>query len=213
MMEADARADEERRGLAYGVAAAEVTSAAVVAIHLTTASSPGHGGGLALNFAPVVVGIGAGIGAEIAELDPRIPLGFHGAVMGGLSMLAIGAAIDGRDDAEDGLAIGPAALTLAPLGMVGGAILGATIVDDLPESGGFVAAPLAGALVGGITFAVVHFFDDNGPRSTGRLVGFVGAGMLLGTAGSLLFAIPDRAPLPAVSADGRATMITLGGTF
>lgn len=212
-MGSHAHADEQRRGPTYGVAAAEVTGAAVVAIHLTTASSPGSGGGLVLNFAPMVVGIGAGIAAERADLDPRIPLGFHGALMGGLSMLAIGAAIDGRDDADDGVALGPAALTLAPLGMVGGALLGATIVDDLPETGGFLAAPFGGALAGGVTFAIVHFFDDEGPRSTGRLVGFVGGGMLLGTAGSLLFSIPDRTPRPAIVASGRATMITFGGTF
>jgi hypothetical protein len=92
----EARADE--RGVAYGVAGAEIATGGVIAIHAFTASSPGKGIGLAVNFLPVVVGIGTGILGETQDLDPRAPLGFHGAVIGALPLMALGASFDGRDD-------------------------------------------------------------------------------------------------------------------
>ena len=50
------------------------------------------------------------------------------------------------------------------------------------------AAPLLGLAAGGLTFAVVHFLDDEGPKGTGRLLRYAGAGMLLGTVGGYSYA-------------------------
>ena len=74
--------------------AQSLSSRTTIAIHSFTASSPGEGIGLAVNFLPAVVGVGAGLLAERMDLDPRPALGFHGAVIGGLSMLALTACAD-----------------------------------------------------------------------------------------------------------------------
>lgn len=209
--------DDARPGIAYGTAAAELAAGGVIAIHLSTDSSPGRGVGLALNFVPLVAGVGGAILGETMDLDPRPALGMHGALIGGLPLLAIGAAVDGRRDG--GARLGPAALTLGAAGLLAGAYLGATRIETTTENIAVVAAPFAGALGGGLTFAIVHFFDDEG-RSTGRLLRYAGTGMLAGTVGSLIYAWPDRAtsstsmragPLIGRSNDG--TVLSFGGVF
>ena len=214
-----ARAEDKRlSGPSYGVAAAELGIVGTILIHEYTPSSPGEGVGLAVNFLPVVVGFGAGFLAHSEGLDPRYPLAFHGAIAGGLSLLAIGAAIDGRDE-TNGVRFGPAALTLGALGAAAGAYLGATRIDTLGEGAPFLAAPFVCAFGGGLTFAVVHFFDDGGPKSDGRLLKYAGIGMLLGTVGSLAFAFPERGTgasmrvAPAIAHDGRSTVLSFGGRF
>lgn len=182
-----ASADGGLAAASYGAAGAELAAAGTIALHVYTSSSPGEGVGLALNFLPIVVGIGAGVLGEKLDLDPRPPLGMHGAVIGALPLMALGASIDGRD-AESGARFGTVTVLLGALGAVGGAYLASTRVDSLRESGAVIAAPFAGALAGGITFAIVHFFDDEGPSSTGRLLRYAGVGMLLGTAGSFTYA-------------------------
>jgi len=205
----DARADEA--GVAYGFVGAELATGGAIAIHHFTASSPGEGIGLAVNFLPVVVGIGAGLAGEAWDLDARPPLAAHGAVIGALPLLMIGASVDGRG-ARDGVALGPLALTLGALGAAGGAYLGATRVETTGEAIAVGAAPFAGAFVGGLAFAVAHFFDDRGPRSTGRLVRFAGVGMLAGTVGSYAYAFKHRDRDAAVMRRSPA-MLSLGGTF
>src|SRR6185503_9562709 len=113
----------------------------------------------------------------------------HGAVIGALPLMAFGAAIDGRD-ATSGARFGAATIALGALGAAGGAYYAATRIDSTAETAASIAAPFAGALGGGITFAIVHFFDDEGPSSTGRLLRYAGAGMLLGVIGSFIYAYP-----------------------
>jgi hypothetical protein len=202
----------------YGVAAGEIGIVGAIVIHETTASSPGKGIGLAVNFLPLVVGAGAAYVAETQDLDARYALAFHGAVAGGLPLFAIGAAIDGRTEA-DGVRFGPAAWTLGALGAAAGGYLGATRIDTNVEGGAFLAAPFIGAFGGGLTFAVVHFFDDEGPKSDGRALKYAGLGMLLGTVGSLAYAFPDRSSgtsmrlAPAITHDARTTVLSFGGSF
>ncbi len=88
-----AAAERGHIGAAYGAASAELATAGAIAIHAYTASSPGEGVGLAVNFLPVVVGVGTGVLAEMNALDARPALGVHGAVIGGLPLMALGAAI------------------------------------------------------------------------------------------------------------------------
>ncbi len=182
----EARADEHG-GVAYGVAGAEVAAVGMVAIHVFTDSSPGKGVGLAVNFLPIVVGVGSGILGETQDLDARPPLAFHGAVVGGLSLFAIGASIDGRK-AKNGVRLGATSLTLGTLGAVGGAYFAATRVETTNEAIAVGVAPFVGAFGGSIMFAIVHFFDDTGPRGGGRLLRYTGAGMLLGTVVSFAYA-------------------------
>lgn len=220
-----ARADDGQSGVAWGTAAAEVTAAGVVALHVNTASSPARGPGLALNMVPLLAGAGIGWLGEAKNLEPRYPMAFHGAVAGGFTFLGLGAAFDGRNDPTDGARVGPVALTLTALGATAGAFAGATLVDNANETIAFAAAPPVGALAGGIAFAVVHFYDDEGPTSTGRLYKYAGVGALLGVVGSLVYAIPDRgagtasmrtarAPtLPSLSIERRATLVSFGGAF
>ncbi len=130
----------------------------------------------------------------------------------------LGAAIDGRG-ATSGARFGAAAGALGVLGAVGGAYFTATRVDTITESTAVIAAPFVGALGGGLTFAVVHFLDDEGPSSTGRLLRYAGAGMLVGTVGSLIYAFPDRSDrtssqlAPLVTRTGQATILSFGGVF
>lgn len=211
-------AAEPPRAAAYGVAAGELGIVGAIVIHGTTASSPGKGIGLAVNFLPLVVGAGAAILAETQDLDARYALAFHGAVAGGLPLFAIGAVIDGRTE-SNGVRFGPAAWTLGALGAAAGAYLGSTRIDTTTEGAAFLAAPLVSAFGGGLTFAVVHFFDDEGPKSDGRLLKYAGVGMLLGTAGSLAYAFSDRSSgrsmrlAPAISHDDRTTLLSFGGRF
>jgi hypothetical protein len=219
-LSAPAAADDGTRVAAYAAAGAELGIAGAIAIHTYTSSSPGSGVGLAVNFMPIVVGIGTGILGERLDLDPRPPLGFHGAIAGALPLMALGATIDGRE-AKCGASFGAAAAALGALGAVGGAYLGLTRIETLAESAAFISAPAVGALGGGVTFAIVHFFDDEGPSSTGRLLRYAGVGMLLGVAGSLIYAWPDRADtttssmrtMPVLSAGDGATVLSLGGRF
>jgi hypothetical protein len=210
----EARADEPA-GVAYGFAGAEVATVGTVAIHLLTDASPGSGAGLALNFLPIVVGVGSGILGETQDLDARPPLAFHGAVVGGLSLFAIGASIDGRN-AKTGVTLGATSLTLGALGAVGGAYFAATRVDTTNEAIAVGVAPFVGAFGGAIAFAIVHFFDDIGPRSTGRLLRFTGAGMFLGTVGSFAYAYKDRgepASTTRVGWSASPRMLSFGGAF
>jgi hypothetical protein len=127
-------------GIGYGIAGAEVAAVGAIAIHEYTASSPGHGIGLAVNFLPAVVGIAAGVVGETMDLDARWPLGFHGAVVAGLSLFAIGASFDGRDE-YNGVKVGPAAIALGTLGAAGGAYLCATRIDNFNEAIAVATAP------------------------------------------------------------------------
>lgn len=207
----EARADEHG-GVAYGIAGAEVATVGTVAIHLLTKSSPGRGVGLALNFLPIVVGVGSGILGETQDLDARPPLAFHGAVVGGFSLLAIGASFDGRH-APNGVKLGATSLTLGVVGAVGGAYFAATRVETTSEAIAVGVAPFAGAFAGAITFAIVHFFDDVGPRATGRLVRFTGAGMFLGTVGSFAYAFKDRSEPESTMRVAPPRMLSFGGAF
>lgn len=182
---------DERTFIAYGVAGAEIATAGTILLHVYTDSSPSGGIGLAVNMLPLVGGIGAGAIGSSVDADPRPALGLHGAVIGALPLLAIGASVEGRGE-DDGVKLGPATLTLGMLGAAGGAYLAAWRVDDTNESVAVATAPLVGALAGGLTGAIVHFLDDGGPSSTGRLLRFAGSGMLLGTIGSMIYAWPDR---------------------
>lgn len=210
----EARADEPG-GVAYGVAGAEVGAVGAIAIHLLTDSSPGHGVGLAVNFLPIVTGIGSGILGETQDLDARPALGFHGAIAGGLSLFAIGASIDGRN-ARNGVELGATSLTLGALGAAGGAYFAATRVETTTEAIVVGVAPFAGAFGGAVTFAIIEFFHDSGPRSTGRLLRFAGAGMLLGTIGSFAYAYPDRSEPESkmrVGWSASPRMLSFGGAF
>jgi len=215
-----ARADQPK-GLAaasYGIAGAELGLVGAIAIHELTPSTPGKGVGLAVNFLPVVVGIGTGVMGETLDLDARPPLGMHGAVIGALPLMAFGAAFDGRD-ATSGARFGVASVTLGVLGAAGGAYLGATRIETTTEAVATIVAPFVGAFGGALTFAVVHFFDDEGPSSTGRLLRYAGAGMLLGTVGSMIYAFPDRGESssmmasPLVTRTHDTTVLSVGGVF
>lgn len=214
----EAHADEEA-AIAYGFAGAEVATAGAIAIHLFTDSTPGGGIGIAVNFLPVVVGVGSGILGGTQDLDARPALAFHGAVVGGLSLLAIGASLDGRD-APNGVKLGPTSVTLGLLGAAGGAYFAASRVDSPTEAIAVGVAPFVGAMGGALTFAIVHFFDDTGPRGTGRLVRYTGVGTLLGTVASYAYAFKVRREPgsttmrvgPSVSGDG-VRMLSFGGAF
>lgn len=207
---AEARADVA--GVAYGVIGAEVGAGGAIAIHQLTASSPGSGIGLAVNFLPVVVGVGGGILGETLDLDPRPPLAVHGGLVGGLSLLMIGSTIDGRGE-NTGVGLGPVAITLGALGAASSAYLGATRIETTGEAIAIGVAPFAGAFAGSLVFAVVHFFDDRGPRSTARLVRFAGLGMLAGTIGSYLYAFEDRGEDPMAKRRAEPRMLSFGGTL
>jgi hypothetical protein len=211
--------EDERAAPAYGVAAAELTGAALVGLYLETSLTPGEGAGLALNFAPLVLGGGAAVLGEVADLEPAPPLAFHGGLVGGLSLFMVGAVLDGVTE-SDHLRIGYGALALGACGLVGGGYAGATLIDDSAETLAFAVAPLATGFAGALTFAIVHAVDDQAAIADARLVGFTGAGMLLGVAGALLYALPDRRPAPTTSSlaptirkHGETTLLSIGGAF
>jgi hypothetical protein len=198
---------------------AELGVGGAIAIHTFTASSSGKGIGLAVDFLPLVVGTGTAILGETLELDPRPAFGFHGAVIGALPLMLIGASFDGRNE-KTGARFGAATLSLGVLGAVGGAYFGATRIDSTNEAIAVSAAPFVGAFGGGLAFAVVHFFDDQGPKSTGRLLRFVGGGMLLGTLGSFGYAFKDRSDPsstrrsgPSASRRQDVRIVSIGGAF
>lgn len=207
----EARADEAS-GVAYGFAGAEVAVAGTIAIHAFTASSPGRGIGLAVNCLPVVVGVGSGLLGGIYDLDARPALGFHGAVVGGLSLLAIGASFEGRRT-RNGIKLGPASVTLGLLGAAGGAYFVSGRVDSTNEAIAVGVAPFVGAFGGALTFAVAHFIDDRGPSGDGRLLRYTGVGMLIGTVGSLVYAFPDRSEPGSTMRVRDARVISFGGAF
>jgi hypothetical protein len=206
--------DDDRAAPAYGIAAAELVGVGVVAIHLGTSLSPGEGAGLALNFAPIVLGIGAAVAGEVYDLDPVPPLAMHGGALGGLSLFMLGAVFDGISE-RDHLSIGYGALILGAVGAVGGGYVAATMIDDGAEAIGFLVAPFGAAFVGAVTSAIVHAIDDQADIGEARIVGFTGAGALLGLAGAVLYALPDRSPklAPAIHGDGEATVVSFGGAF
>lgn len=218
-----ARADEPYAPAAYGVTVLELGMAGVFAANFNNVW-PNHGPALALNFTPMVLGAGAGIGAHYADLDARPALAVHGAGWFGIEGFLIGALIDGRDK-RWGLHAGRWAWTLGAIGAIGGGVIGATAVDGNSEGtlwlgGAPVGFAAGGLFLGGLLVLIGGVDGDDAPGqfATGALVG-----MTLGIGVSTFLAyrgFDDTAPSrvrPAVTgaalSDDRATIFSFGGAF
>jgi|GEM_PF-5894487 len=217
------RADEPYAPAAYGVTVLELGMAGVFAANFNNVW-PSHGPALALNFTPMVLGAGAGIGAHYADLDARPALAVHGAGWFGIEGFLIGALIDGSDKSW-GLRAGRWAWTLGAIGAIGGGVIGATAIDGNSESvawlgaapGGFVAG---GFFLGGLLVLIGGVDGDHasGQFATGALVG-----LTLGLGASTFLAyrgFDDTSPSrvrPAVTGttltDDRSTIFSFGGAF
>lgn len=215
-----ARASEEG-ALAYGFLAGELSMAGVFALNFGVDGWPNEGPAFALNFAPMVIGPGAGLAAHFLDLDPRPAYAMHGATVVGFDLFMMGLLIDGRGE-QDGIRVGPTAWTLGAVGAAAGAVLGATQIGDKTEGSAFYAAPLAGFAGGGIVIgglAALATKDSN--KAFQRVVMGATGGLTLGIVGSLIFATSDgkeprRSPRkshPAVTATPETVMFSYGGIF
>ncbi len=217
-----AEADAET-GLAWGLLTTEASTAGVFALNFGVRGWPSHGPALALNFAPMLLGPGAGIGAHYAGLDPRPAYAIHGAGAMGFDLFLVGALIDGRAD-KDGLRVGTAAWTLGAAGAAFGAWVGASEIDNADEGAAFYAAPIGGFVVGGFVIggiaALVTHDSDKALR--GFALG-AAIGLGLGLGGSTIYAFLDRSGTrdeesnarlaPGSSASNAPVLFSFGGSF
>jgi hypothetical protein len=182
---------------------------------------PNDGPAFALNFAPMLLAPGIGLGAHFLDVDPRPAYGLHGASMMGFDLFLVGMLIDGRNE-QDGVRAGPTAWTLGALGAIAGGFLGSTEIDNKKEGTVFYAAPAGGLVVGGLIIgglAAVASGDSN--KAFQRVVMGAAGGLAVGLAGSLVYAFtnphgeraPARVATPQVSAGPDSVMVSYGGAF
>jgi hypothetical protein len=210
------RADIPVSTWAWGTAGLEVSGTAYAALRFGTHAIPEWGAlSTAANVAPAVIGLGAGLAAYHWDLDARPALAAHGAIWGGLDLLLLGAAFEGRHQ-RDGLRAGRAAWALAGVGAIAGGALGATAGGHAPEV--WLAAPSLGAigglLLGGL--AVLASGDLGSDRSARRLLLGTCAGVTLGLAGAAIYGFtrPATTASPAALGPGpQRFMVSLGGRF
>jgi len=219
-----AHAEKSTEGaLAWGLLTTEASTAGVFALNFGVRGWPNHGPALALNFAPMVLGPGAGFGAYYAELDPRPAYAIHGAGAMGFDLFLVGGLIDGRAD-KDGFRVGTAAWTLGAAGAAFGAWIGASEIDNADEGAAFYAAPaggfvVGGLIIGGISALVTH---DSDKAMRGFIMG-AAIGLALGLGGSTVYAFLDRSGTrgdsasarvaPGFSAADQKIVLSLGGAF
>lgn len=173
--------------------------------------------------------VGAGFAAHRLDLDPRPALAIHGAAWYGLDGFMLGSLIDGRDQAW-GLRVGKTAWTLAAIGAVGGAIVGARHVDNDDEATMWFAGPTAGFAAGGLVLGTVLVFAGglDGDDAPGQFVTGATIGLTVGLGAATALAIRgmgDASPgrrkqvarllryAPRVAAGPHGAVLAVGGTF
>lgn len=214
-----AAADDDRYApLAYGVTFGELATAGVFALNFGT-KFPNQGPALAVNFTPILIGPGAGLGAHFLDLDPRPALALHGGAWLGLDLFLVGALIDGRDEAF-GLRAGPVAWSLGALGALAGGVLGATQIDDGDEAAWFLAAPGVGFLAGGLVLGGILVLASglDGDQAPGRFALGAATGLGLGLGVATVMATrkesaPSLRAQPLVDPVNDRFFVSFGGSF
>lgn len=208
--------------LAWGVAAGELSTAAVFYLNFGTDLVPNHGPGMIVNFAPMLIAPAVGWGARHA--DPAPAFAVHGAGWLGLDLFMLGSLIDGRGE-RDRMKVGTAALTLGALGAIGGGILGATQIGDDDEAAPFLAGPPLGFVAGGVVLGGLLVLaggidGDKAPSqfATGAIAGLtIGLGVASYAAfrGGLGGDGKDATSrvTPAVQPGPRRFVVSFGGAF
>lgn len=213
-----AAGDDDYHPAAYAVTVGELATAGVFLLNFGT-SFPNQGPALVVNFAPLLLAPGAGLGAHFLDLDPRPALAIHGATWLGFDLFLLGALIDGRDKVF-GLRAGTFAWSLGALGAVAGGVIGATAIDDRDKAAWWLAAPGTGFLLGGLVIGggLVLASGLDGDQAAGRLAlgAATGLGIGLGVATYLAYRGDDAASLraaPLVDPTTRRFLVSFGGSF
>lgn len=148
-----------------------------------------------LSFAScLLLGIGLGYASEASHWEPGPAFAIHGGIWDTLALAMIGALIDARDNPDDVFGFGPFSLLFGMAGAGLGALIGLTQFDTELEVALWYLAPIAGALIGLVTWLATDTWQDAGATDaqdtrrawTAALAGF--GGTLL-TAHGITFAI------------------------
>lgn len=217
-----ASAESKDEPYAYAVVTAELGMAGVFAANFNNLW-PNHGPALMLNMTPIVLGVGAGLGAHHADLPAEPALAVHGAGWFGIAGFLGGALIDGRAESW-GLRVGTMAWTLGAIGAIGGGVLGATVVDDSTQRALWLGAAPVGFVGGGLVLGglLVILGGVDGDSASGQFATGALVGTALGLGVSTYFALRGSTSTtarvqPAVTgpalSDDSAHIFSFGGAW
>ena len=200
--------------LSYGFAAFELGAAASLAIQLRPGDL-GTPSKIALNVAPFALAAGFGYLADRSDWSHRPAFAAHGALFAGGALYLAGALAAG--DHDDPLRHGPLAYGLGAAGIVGGAWLGAALIDDDGDVFGWVAGSWTGFLtgvLGGLLVGVPQLIqsDTNGflrVWGTSVVMGTLGGVVL----GAVIASTDDDTPRVAGASLLAPVGISLSGRF
>jgi hypothetical protein len=213
-----AETERASNALTWGVVSAEATVAGEFTLAFSTKLGTGSAGATLMALAPMVIAPGVAYLSYRAELDGTGPLIVHGAAWMGADLFVLGALIDGRHDRHR-LRVGPAALTLGALGVLGGGVTSALTSRTQDTEKLWLAAPVGGALAGGIALGGLLVFIGglDGDKAISQLATGLVVGLTLGLGASVYYGATHLHEPALPGARGatvpQPTMFSFGGRF